>query len=316
MVFYGLAPIVLAMLSVKAPKTSAPGTDPYRIFARAQTYWEQQTYPAYLQYDVAVTVEEGGSARTERYQSDDDLVNHQIRVDGVSDWQRTHPPSGRGVNVSLFFVPLSKPEPPVDFLGVPVLAPTYSFGMAGPAQSAASRARDPKELVAEIRREFHDPNPRAAPANDQQAGAATGKSGALPEIAHVFARDRNYDIVLAGIESVDTHSCFHLELTPLRDPGRYRLRELWIDRSTFATWKLREALNFVRGPGTSVPWTVRFADENGAHYIAGESADAPMSYGGEIYTAAHVRFENIRSTPQKQRVFYANPGGLILQEPL
>jgi hypothetical protein len=37
---------------------------------------------------------------------------------------------------------------------------------------------------------------------------------------------------------------------------------------------LRDVLNFVDGPGTSIPWTIDFADIGGARYIASEAADA------------------------------------------
>ena len=73
---------------------------------------------------------------------------------------------------------------------------------------------------------------------------------------------------------------YHLRLQALRDPGRYRLQELWVDTHTLAPIELIERINFVDGPGTSVPWRVRFTLVAGALYIYDERALLPMRYGG------------------------------------
>jgi hypothetical protein len=82
-------------------------------------------------------------------------------------------------------------------------------------------------------------------------------------------------------------------LRAVHDPGKYRLRDLWIDENDYAIWRLRVAINFVAGPGTKIPWTVDFIDIDGEHYIDREIAGAPMAVAGEIYTQTSVEFENI-----------------------
>ncbi|HUY41993.1 MAG TPA: hypothetical protein VMV82_10535 [Candidatus Dormibacteraeota bacterium] len=297
-----------------APSVRA-ATDPYALYERAEAFWLNQQYPRYLAYDVAVRVERGGSMRTQRYQSSFDATTGSVWVDPVSDYELAHPHVPHGINfsLSLWFigVPIGKPEAPVDFLGVPILAPTYSFGMAPfvPAAPPSSQ-RDAMAIVAEVRRAFHDPYPpgRTPPRR-------TGREP-LREIAHAVATRRVYTITLVGQESVDGHACYHLSLQPLRDPGRYRLRDLWIDERTGATWRLREALNFVDGPGTTVPWTVDFGRVAGVQYITTERADAMVRYRGETYSQVTVAFENLRAVSVPvQHPLYISPEMHTMQEP-
>jgi hypothetical protein len=308
----GRIPFAMAALwcGLTGAVTAAP--DPYEIFAQARTYWEGQKYPPYIGYDIAVQVEEGGKSRVEHYDSAYNAVTGDLWVDSISDYETAHPvkPSGFQFNI-MGLAKIGKPLPPVDFVGVPLLAPTYSFGIAKWIPMEAPHAPTDAELIAQIRQQFHDPNPRA-----KSSPAATPASSGLQEIATVIAFKRDYAISLLGIDTIDGRSCYHLGLRPLHDQSRYRLRELWIDQSNYATVKLKEALNFVDGPGTQVPWTVTFADVDGAHYVAQESADVPMSYRGLIYTQTRVTFENIHPMQgPESRPLYTPVDEPVVREP-
>jgi hypothetical protein len=278
------APLALAALTA----SSGPIGDPYAIFARARRYWESQRYPARLQYTVVVTVLEGGKTRIERYRSGYDGIAGVVAFDPVSDEEREHPYVPHGVNVGFLFWRIGKPEPPADYLGVPELAPNYSFGIGTTPLSEPPHKLTSAELVRQIREEFHDPDPRASPTPSPQP------SPVLREIAAVMSKTRAYDITLLGVERVDGSDAYHLRLHPLREPKRYRLRELWIDAQSYAPRKLVEALNFENGPGTAVPWTIAFAQRGGATYVASETAMAPMSYSGMVYVRASVSIEDLR----------------------
>ncbi len=305
--------LVLATLGA-APSVRA-AVDPYAVYERAQGFWLNQQYPPYLTYDVAVRVERGGRVRTQRYQSSFDATTGRVWVDPVSDYELAHPhvPHGMNLSLSLWFigVPIGKPEAPVDFFGVPMLVPAYSFGMAPYVASAPpSSQRDAMAIVAEVRRAFHDPYPPG------RAPPPRGGKQPLREIAHAVATRHIYTIALVGRESVDGHPCYHLSLRPVRDPGRYRLRDLWIDVDTAATWRLREALNFVDGPGTTIPWTVDFRSVAGAQYIADERTDAAVRYEGETYSLVSVAFEALHtvSFPALHPV-YVSPQMQTMREP-
>ena len=277
-----------AMVAVATPRAVA-APDPYQIFGNARAYWHQQRYPQLLDYNVAVDVVEGGNERVERYASEYNAVTNVVQVDPVSDYERAHPVHPKGINFNIMgAIGLNKPMPSIDFLGVPYLAPTYSFGMAPFVPAPSPTPFNSAALVAEIRKEFHDPNPRATP-------SATATPNGLEEIATVYAHNRDYTITLVGNDTIDGHACYHLSLTPTRDPGHFRIRQAWIDQRTYATWQLQDALNFASGPGTNVSWTVHFTQIDGAQYVREEDALAPMKAGGEIYTSASVRFENLVS---------------------
>ena len=228
-------------------------SDPYQIFGMARARWEAQHYPERIAYTVAVQVVENGNRKTQRYDAGYDAAQDLLLVDPISDREKAHPyhpPGGFGVNVAL--VGQGRPNPDVDFFGVPFLAPNYSFGIGVTPRGSAAPPPDPMELVRQIRAELHDPMPRS---RNIPAPAA---SPSLKEIAVVSTRSRTYDISLAGIDLIDGLPAYHLVLHPVRDPGRYRLRDLWVDTETFVPVKLVEGLNFVTGPGTTVPWSVRF----------------------------------------------------------
>lgn len=305
-----LALSVIAGLCLSGRAQAQP--DPYELFESAEAFWFAQPYSQYLAYDVAVTVTQGSRVRVERYNSGFDGTDGSMWVDAVSDYEREHPVRPTGMNVCILVACLTKPLPPIDFIGVPMLAPTYTFGMAPfiPAQPPSS-AEQARRLVEEIRREFHDPYPRG-----RTPVPASQNSSTLPTIAHEVTVGRIYVIRLTGIESVDGHECYHLVLRPRSDPGRYRLRDLWIDTKDSATWRLNLALNFVDGPGTRVPWTVDFDNVAGVQYIAQERANGSMTYQGQTYSQVVLSFENVRSVAVPSAHQWYGVPATAVREPL
>lgn len=264
--------------------------DPYSIFSRARSVWSAQHYPDFLSYTIAVNVTEHGVAKSKHYHLTYDSRNDAIDVNPVSDEERATPPVPTGFIwhlkpkrqfQTLFDKKVGNPGEAVDYLGVPKLSPTYTFGMK--ASAGGEDGRDDDALVAQIRREFNDPMPVAK--NDELT--ARGK---LKSIASVTSRARNYTIVLAGIENIDGVSCYHLQLRPNYNPREFRLREAWIDTQTFETRRLLSEGNFT---GSDVPWLITFAKIGGALYIASEQAQAPVGVGMHRYEQASISFETI-----------------------
>jgi len=277
--------------------------DPYQIFAQARAYWDAQRYPRYLDYDTVVDVHDSRGERTERYTSAYDASTNTVWVEPVSDYERAHPATGRGIGFNLGSG--NQPAPDQDFIGVPILAPNYSFTI-GHFTGAANTLSD-AQVVQQVRDAFHDPTPPRKPATP---------GNAIPEIAVVEAFRHDYRIALAAEETIDGVLTYHLSLDPVHRDGRYRLRDVWIDERTFATVRARTALNFVDGPGTMIPWTIDFADVNGAHYIADESAGGKYNYVKRGYDRVDIRFENIR--PRESALPFAPvrfSAFLILVEP-
>jgi hypothetical protein len=278
--------MIHALFAVAALATGAP-PDPYQIFARARAYWDAQRYPRFIDYDTVVDVHSAKGERVERYVSAYDSSSGTTWIDPVSDYELAHPATGRGVNIG-FGNGDSKqhlPAPDIDFIGVPMLAPNYSFTIGRFVATASEESLSDADIVNQVRDAFHDPNPRPSVAPT---------STTLPEIGSVVAYKHDYNIGYAGEETVDGTEAYHLTLRPFRVDGRYRLRDVWVEKGSYATVRARTALNFVDGPGTQVPWTIDFADVGGARYIAQEAADGTYAYARVKYDRVDIRFENIR----------------------
>lgn len=261
-------------------------TDPYAIFAAARTHWEAARYPSQVSYTVAVTVRHNETSSQAHYHSYYDSVENRVDVNAVSDEEIAHPYTPHGISV--FFspfgahIPLSSPEQTFDYLGVPVLAPNYSFGIASSAPHA-SGAND-MELVAEIRREFCDPAP---------SKTLTADSG-LKTIASIEIVRRAYVIQLKGLARIHGHADYDLSLRPISDPGRYRLREVWIDTQSLATDRLVSQGNFTEGGMTGVSWTVDFREIDGATYLASETTTQSFRLARRAYDSAAIAFTEVR----------------------
>lgn len=272
--------------------TGAAPVDPYQLFAHTRQVWATQRYPDYLSYTVAVNVTEGGVDKAKHYRLAFDAQSGRIQVNPVSVEEQAAPPVPTGFVIHLrpqrqqrvlFDKKVGNPGEAVDYLGVPVVSPTYSFGMARGTSEGADSSDD---LVAQVRRQFNDPMPAVK-------GEELASSGNLKTIALVASHVRQYAIALAGVENVASRECYHLLLTPLYDPKRLRLRELWIDTQTYETRQLISAGNFT---GSNVPWLITFDDVNGALYISSERALAPVGVGDHRYERASISFDEIVQT--------------------
>lgn len=268
--------------------------DPYLIFERARQVWTSQQYPRAVAYTIAVTVDDRGVTKKNHYRAVYDTLLGRIYVDAVSEEERDHPYVPNGIDMSiapkrqfrtLFKRPVGRPQRAVDYLGVPVLAPTYSFGISPLAPLVASQQPDQTALVEEIRRQFHDPMSKL---NARELGRADDAD--LRTIARVIVAKKDYTIVYRGVASLDGRTAFHLSLRPLRPSYRLRLRELWIDTQNYRTLQLVTQGNF---DDQSVPWLVTFDTIGGAQYLETEAALKPFSHGRYTYRQAAISFEGI-----------------------
>jgi hypothetical protein len=289
--------------------------EPYQIYARAVAMWASQQYPPYVGYTIAITVDENGVQKANHYSATYDALHDRTYVEAVSEEEASDPHVPTGVNMSidpkrrfgtLFHKRVGRPDEAVDYLGVPLLAPNYSFGMSRYVPADVASDADRLALVEQVRRAFNDPMPAQ---KAQQLDASDNPK----EIARVVATNRDYDITNDGIETVDGRQTYHLSLRPEHPSGKLRLREMWIDTQTFATRRLLTEVNFIDG---KVPWLVTFADVGGAQYISSEVAQRPVGSGPHLYQQAEITFTNIVPTqPQPYRLNAPLPSADILTEP-
>ena len=276
--------VPLAVLASTAWLAAAPPSsgDAYAIYDRAREVWSHERYPDPLAYRITVRVDEGAKREEQHYRAE--TIAGGVRVNGVSDAEQQAPHEAKGVNFRVTYtlgwevhsgggsetrtIDADRKESSPDYLGVPLLSPEYSFGL-NPAREVAPA-----------------PSPGAA-------------AGTQPRtIATVITIDRSYDVTLAGTEMLGGIAAYHLRLRPRFDPERFRLRDLWVDRSTYAVLEATVAGNFTNSPGKDVPWSVTFRNAGGATYIDTERALAPLVYKHDrTFTHAAIVFDEIGPPP-------------------
>jgi protein-S-isoprenylcysteine O-methyltransferase Ste14 len=313
---YLLAVPLGALVAIHPPAAGAATLGPYEIFERARDVWSSQQYPPYVSYTIVVDVDQKGVQKTDHYVATYDSRHDRVYADVVSKEQKTDPYFPRGINMSidpkrkfqtLFKRPVGDPERAVDYLGVPLLAPNFSFGIAPYVPQFASAQANQAELVEQIRREFHDPM-------HAQQEADLSRVAGLKQIANVVSANRRYIITDKGIETINGTQAYHLSLRPVRPDPRLRLRELWIATRSFATLQLVTQGNFA---DDAIPWLITFANVGGAQYIASETAEKPVSNGRFTYERAAISFQDIkRVQPTEQQLWDpVVPTNNVLVEP-
>lgn len=196
--------------------------DPYTIFERARAVWSEQQYPNVVAYTVDVAAEHNGALQHRHYHeywsandggtlikppvSDEQLEHPYVPSAGVNfmGWNIGGPREGTGER---------------DFIGPPLLAPNYSFGIN---TYVPPSKLTPAQIVEQIRREYHDPSPQKVNVLAQQSGLKT--------IASVTSSAHAYWIELVGIEPDAKGRDFHLKrgarasarILPIRPPKASR----------------------------------------------------------------------------------------------
>ncbi len=287
-----IAMVLAAATSLPTSTALPPLTDPYQIFANAKAYWVAQRYPDRVQYTIAVNAQAGDKPIARHYTAWWMAWSNQMTMDSVSAEERADPyRPAPGVNILIppFRYPVASIGGPrngtginTDIVGVPVLTPNYAFGIA---PYVPPQEKTPAQIVGEIRAKFHDP---LSAERIKKLPASM-----LPTIAVVSVGTRRYIISVLGMEPYGDHRDYHLKLKPVGDPWHFRLRQMWVDSSTFATDKIEQDGNFTATVATKVPWTVTFHDVNGARYIDTESETAYLGKGNDALHNVSFAFENV-----------------------
>ncbi len=155
----------------------------------------------------------------------------------------------------------------------PMVEPDASFGLL----AHETRAR----LSGESRfapSSLASPSPPAG-GPDSAAGSVAAASSALRELAHVEAVARDYSIALVGPETLHDVETYHLTLTPLRDPRVCRLRDVWVDASTFRTVALAVQGLFDGKPYEDARWLVSYVEFDGRNYVQQIRTDDTLKFG-------------------------------------
>ena len=222
------------------------------IFAKARVAMYLRRYPRYVAYIIDIQSNAYGKKYHEAYRAmlrthDDALVVKSTPVYTTNQPVNPYGFSFFGINKE--GKPQDHIEPP---FGVPWMSAVYDFGLARPPTPRFGATPNPQEL------------------EDRVLGRLDITGG-------------DYDVTLVGREMDDGVDVYHLSLTPLRDPDRNRIREMWVDAKTFDVRKLVTYGIFRSGPPTTVPWTVTFIQLQGYWFIRQEVTTATLSTPGHLF---------------------------------
>jgi hypothetical protein len=248
--------------AMPAPAAS-PDARAEQIFAATRAAFIARQYPSEISYGVRISGLENGAWQGLTYRTFERWPGARVVARTISDEETADPRRPAGVNI-LFFT-LGADKETKDVLGTPRLAATYAFGLA-PRTAAAPLPGD----------------------------VATPAPNALPVIGSVSAVRRNYDVRLAGEETIDGRACWHLTLKPLGNPGTYRVRDLYVDEATNQTVRLKTDGNFTLHATGSGLWTVDYALIDGSWYISDEQSDGPVENDAGHFDRVDVKFVDIK----------------------
>lgn len=106
-----------------------------------------------------------------------------------------------------------------------------------PAGPDLPQARIYRAFVGPLAYTVHEAIATPAPSATAAAVSPGDLESTLHTIASVSAHGHIYDVRDVGIETINGHRTYHLELRPRRDPERYPLRDLWLDTTTYDVWR-------------------------------------------------------------------------------
>lgn len=279
------------------------GPQAYDLFAHARAAVSSARYPDSVDYTIAVSGLDGTTPRENHYRAYSRPAEGIIDVAPISVEEEAHPVVVRGVNFALTATicggrcetgighvsePVGRTPDSADLVGVPIVEPTYSFGLKYPETRGRPQAEETSKL---------------------------------PTIAIVATQTHDYDVTLVDEPLVDGTPTYHLRLRPLRKPHDNRLRELWIGRDDFLPRRALIAGDFTIPPLVNVPWTVDFTVSDGCPYIADEKAQATLFLAHRhVVQNAVIAFENVRDA-SADSVFHRplienDPSATTLVEPV
>lgn len=257
--------------------SAPPVLDPYALFLRSRSAVSSAHYPNEIDYTIAIDGLDGTTPRTNHYRAIARPAQDVVRVAPISLEEAAAPPTvphgvkvgidislsgGRGSGTATYRIPVGPSPASPDLLGVPLLAPSYMFGLAyAPPAHAAESYETPARL---------------------------------PVIAVVSSNARDYAVSLIDTPLLDATPTYHLRLTPLRKPKDNRLRELWIGAADYLPRKAVVSGNFTLAPLVDVPWTIDFSVVDGAPFVARETADATLFLAHRrVVRDARISFDDI-----------------------
>ncbi len=276
---------MLAALLDTAPaaaSTTPPAAD--SLYAAARRARSESAYAHYAVYATVLTFRHNGHRVVSTWDTVEDLRRRLVHAHALNREEAGHPHVPHGTNFGIGGVGPSgilppgvmpsrgkttNPEPTSDPIGQLSFAVDQDFGLALTAPPIGATA-DMSEVAASVT--------------------------TLPKIGRTGTVARTYDITDLGDVAENGVALHHLGLRPLRDPHRYRLRELWLDAKSSLPVRAVVAGIGKGGPLASIDWRVEFKQLEGGTYIARETALTPLDTDGGRLDDVTITFAELRAT--------------------
>jgi hypothetical protein len=211
---------VIAAIFAAALDTSSPAPTPS---SRAEAYFtaarearSESAYAHYTAYATVVRFRRDGHRASSTWDTVEDMRRRLVHAHSLSREENAHPHVPHGINIGVAGGPggllgpgqmpdkghIVNHEPADDPIGELTFAIDQDFGLALNAPPIGSTP-DMSEVSQTV--------------------------STLPRIGRTGTIARTYDVTDLGDVVENGATLHHLGLRPLRDPRRYRLRELWTD---------------------------------------------------------------------------------------
>jgi hypothetical protein len=268
-------------------------SDPDQIFRAARKAWSFINYPRYATYTIVTKFRNGNADVVRHYDAIQDMRRDIVFARTFSHEEIANPSIPHGVNVRVGSIngqggAKVGNDASADQIGPLALSVNYAFGISLLPQKTT--------VVSSGNDIEYPPN--------------------LPIIGISGSTTHDYRVRL--IDLLDDGQTYHLGLEPTHDPGRLRLREMWVSAGTFLTRRILVSGNFTENPYTTVPWLVEFTHIGGADYIAKETAEAPLDFDDDVSLPnVTIAFEDLKLLPALPRygAVGANDSSSALTEP-
>jgi hypothetical protein len=250
-----------------APSGSTP--DPNTIFDNVRHAWGTGAYPHYAQYVAVVQFHNAKKLVRRTWETTEDIRSGVVYSRPFSREEDAHAYTPHGTNIAIPFLSSLSREHQPDPIGHIAFAIDQDYGLAPGERKFASVAA---------------------------SAAIEAQRSALPVIGRTGTLAREYAVTLIETANDAEGTEYHLGLQPLRDPGRHRLRELWVDANT---WLPEEAV--VEGIGNRAPlnavrWRIEFRQTDGVTYIGRETALAPLQTKDALLHDTTITFDEVKLT--------------------
>ena len=244
-------------------------SDPDQIFRAARRAWSFTNYSRYATYTIVAKFRNGKTKVQRHYDTLEDMRRAIVFARTFSREEIADPSIPHGFDIRVGSInnqggAKANAEHNDDRIGPLALAVSYDFGISLLPQ---------KTTVVSSSKDIEFPP-------------------SLPVIGTTTTATPQYTVRL--IELLDGGKTYHIGLTPTRDPGRFRLREMWISAATFITQRILIAGNFGSDPYTNIPWLVEFVQIGGASYISRETAEAPLDFDDVSLPNVVISFEDVQ----------------------